>query len=127
MSSFKAILSMKCPKCREGKLFAYPSYAGTKMMEMNESCPVCKTGFKVEPGFYYGAMYISYGFNVALVIAVGVALNIFLEDAEVWIYILTVTVSILLLFPLIFRYSRTMYLHWFGGIKYDERFSVDQN
>lgn len=41
---------------------------------MNDRCPVCGLNFNREPGYFLGAMYISYGLALALIFALGVAL-----------------------------------------------------
>lgn len=32
--------------------------------EMNATCPVCGHRFEREPGFFQGAMYVSYGLGI---------------------------------------------------------------
>jgi len=41
---------------------------------MNDRCPVCGLHFNREPGYFLGAMYISYGLALALIFALGLAL-----------------------------------------------------
>ena len=63
-----SVLSCRCPRCREGKLFKNPvSISLKKNMAMNEKCPVCGQATDIEVGFYYGTGYVSY--LVALVIS----------------------------------------------------------
>ena len=38
---------------------------------MNDRCPACGLHFNREPGYFLGAMYISYGLGLALVFAFG--------------------------------------------------------
>ena len=85
---------------------------------MHTTCPHCGQKYEVEPGFFFGAMYLSYAFSVALVVAVGVALFVF-NVKTVWIYLIAVTISMLILLPWSFRYSRILFLYWFGGINFD--------
>lgn len=85
---------------------------------MHKHCPCCELRFEVEPGFFFGAMYISYAFSVALVVTIGMVLY-WLGDPEVWTYILLVSAGLLLFYPAMFRYSRILFLHLFGGINFD--------
>jgi len=39
---------------------------------MHDSCPVCSLRFNREPGYFLGAMYISYGLALALIVALGI-------------------------------------------------------
>lgn len=55
----KSILKKKCPRCRESSLFIEP-LALNKPLDMPERCKVCGQNFMPEPGFYFGAMFISY-------------------------------------------------------------------
>lgn len=88
---------------------------------MEPKCPVCGENFKREPGFYFGAAYVSYGLTVALWVAVVVALIVF--DAIGLINyaffenpvttIVAGIASIILLLPVLFRLSRSIWIHMF--------------
>ena len=58
-NKFYSIWNMKCPRCHEGNLF--DSKIG--LFEMPKRCPSCNQNYMPEPGFYYGAMFISYIFT----------------------------------------------------------------
>ena len=53
---------------------------------MKEKCDSCGLKFQVEPGFFIGAMYISYAFIVGIIIATAVIVSTCFERAEVWVY-----------------------------------------
>lgn len=89
-----------------------------KLIAVNHFCPNCKANFQPEPDFFYGAMYISYAFSVALVISAIVAMNVLFEKPELWMYITTVVVTNLLLFPAMLRYSKVLYLYLVGKLSY---------
>ena len=57
-----SIFNFKCPKCHEGDLFETTTFSFQKSFEMPDKCPHCGTSYWPEPGFYYGAMFISYIF-----------------------------------------------------------------
>lgn len=118
MSNSSAIIQGKCPRCRKGDIFQFSLLSPSKFHKMNPQCPVCDVHFEREPGFFFGAMYVSYGFSVALFIAVGVVLTIIGEFSLV-VYLVTTMITVLLLLPILFRYSRILFLYWFGGIRYD--------
>lgn len=90
--------------------------------KMNEKCQHCGLRFEVEPGFFIGAMYVSYAFGVAILVAVGIALTVLFEP-DVWDYLITVSAITIILLPFTFRYSRILFLHWFGGIDFDSKYS----
>jgi hypothetical protein len=71
-----------------------------------------------EPGFYDGAMYISYAFSVALMITSLVAINVLVEDPKLWMYLTLVVVLTIFLMPAMLRYSKTLYQYGMGKLKY---------
>ena len=73
-SSLAALLALRCPRCHEGKLFSHSALNLRKFDEMPAACSVCGQAFEPEVGFYWGAMYISYGFSTIIVAVVGVML-----------------------------------------------------
>ncbi len=58
-----SIFNLKCPKCHEEDLFKTGSFSFKQAFEMRDECPHCGQDFMPEPGFYYGAMFISYIFT----------------------------------------------------------------
>lgn len=85
---------------------------------MKETCSNCNLRFQVEPGFFIGAMYVSYGFIVGIIITTAVVLYNFFGNPQAWVYTATVIVISGVFLPFIYRYSRVLYLYWFGGVKY---------
>lgn len=118
-TKFQAIMQAKCPRCREGKMFEYPASQVTKFDKMHTNCPVCNLRFEVEPGFWFGAMFISYGFTVMLLAVIGVATNVLFPNASVWAYIIPITIVSLGFVPFNFRLSRSVFIHFFGFINYE--------
>jgi uncharacterized protein (DUF983 family) len=122
-SLLNALLSGKCPRCREGEMFVFPAANLTKFNKMNEVCPHCGVRLEPEPGFYQGAMYVGYAFTLAVMLITGLALYLLFDSPSDWVYIVTVIGIMVLLVPLNYRYSRIVYLYSFGGIKYDPSWS----
>ncbi len=122
-STVAAILQCKCPKCHVGDVFAYRAYNLTKFNVMNEKCPHCEVRLEPEPGYYQGAMYVSYGFTVMFMVVIGILLYYLANDPNEWVYIGTVTGVMVLIAPLNYRYSRVIYLYAFGGLRYDPSLS----
>lgn len=85
---------------------------------MNLKCPHCGVGFEPEPGFYFGAMFVSYAINVALFVATWLMLYVFMDPPD-WVYISSIVAVAILLMPLTYRYSRLLWLYWFGGHSYN--------
>jgi uncharacterized protein (DUF983 family) len=117
-----ALLKGKCPRCREGQMFTYRATKISRFNLMNSTCPHCGTRLEPEPGFYQGAMYVGYGFTLAVILVISLVLYM-IGDFSEWVYIGTVIGVMVLLVPLNYRYSRIVYLYAFGGIKYDPTLS----
>ncbi|QKG58812.1 DUF983 domain-containing protein [Hymenobacter sp. BRD128] len=91
---------------------------------MPAECPVCGQAFEPEPGFYFGAMYISFGFAVGTFAVVGILLYYLAGDPPTWVYVVAVAIITLISTPLVFRYSRALMLYLFGGTRYDPKWTA---
>lgn len=63
-STLGSILQQRCPRCRMGRIFRYSIFRG--FPKMCERCSICDLKFEREPGYFLGAMYVSYGLGVLL-------------------------------------------------------------
>lgn len=118
-----AIFKCRCPRCRKGEVFTHAAVNVLKFDRMHEQCPVCGLYYEVEVGLFYGAMYISYGISVNIVLIVGVLLYYLASDPPTWVYLSVVAAIIFLSTPLLFRYSRILMLYFFSGVRYKPTYS----
>lgn len=83
--------------------------------------------FEIEPGYFYGAMYVSYVFVVGEMLIIGLLTYLITgNDKLPWLYITSILVSILLLTPLNYRYSKVFLLHLLTPkIKYYPDYDTD--
>ena len=116
-----AMLQAKCPRCREGNMFKFSLFKISKFSSMHQTCPACHQKFEVEPGFFIGAMYVSYAMSVGVFLITGLALYHLFDDPELWVYLTVVTTLVVSLLPFMYRYSRVLYLYWFGGVHYQQK------
>jgi uncharacterized protein (DUF983 family) len=72
LSTMADILRQRCPRCRLGNIFRYSIFRG--FPKMQERCPVCDLKFEREPGYFLGAMYVSYGLGIVIVTIIAAAL-----------------------------------------------------
>lgn len=110
-----------CPRCRKGPLFTHKAYNLKKFGSVHEHCPNCGQRFNLEPSFFYGAMYVSYAIQVALFVTVYVATKLFYPSAGLWWYFGWVVGIIVLLLPVLYRLSRSIWIHIF--VKYNRHLS----
>jgi uncharacterized protein (DUF983 family) len=115
-----ALFSGKCPACREGDIFKYPITKLAYFSDMHPNCPVCGASFEPEPGFYFGAMFVTYAFNVVLLTVFGLTIYRYTELPEM-AYIALIALIAILCTPFSFRASRILWLYWFGGHHYQPR------
>ena len=112
----KGMLQGKCPNCYRSNIFRYPISKIFKFSIMNERCEACKVSFEPEPGFYQGAMFVGYGLAVGGLILISLVLYL-VDSSSEWTYVIAVTSFVILTAPFNFRYSRILYLYFFGGIR----------
>jgi hypothetical protein len=99
-----AILRQRCPRCLEGRAFRGP-------MAMSAACPECGLVFEREPGYFVGAMYVSYALAIpAYLLTVGL-LQLLLPDVPDLAVLAAGLPIICLCAPLLFRYSRVIWMH----------------
>lgn len=125
VSKSQAIFQGKCPRCRRGDIFEHSLTKVGKFNAMHKHCPTCNLRYEREPGFFFGAMYISYGFSVATFIICGLATYLIGNNPDAWVYVAVVIGVVLLTFPISYRYSRILMLHLFSGVKYRRETAKD--
>lgn len=116
-SKLNSILKGTCPKCQNESMYEdkNPLHL-TKVLKMNESCSHCGLKYQIEPSFFYGAMYVSYGLNVALGIAAFIISYVFL-NSSIEASFIAIVVTLVVLFPFVLRWSRNIYINMF--VSYD--------
>jgi uncharacterized protein (DUF983 family) len=115
------ILKCRCPRCRQSKLFAYPLSLNIKKdLEMKKSCPVCGLDFEQEPGYYYGAMYVSYAFAITELIITLAVVYVVTNQLSIPVVLVAMGITLVLLSPINFRWGRAGWLSVFHG--YDRSF-----
>lgn len=118
-SKLNSILTGSCPKCQKESMYSdkNPLHL-TKVLKMNENCSHCGLKYQIEPSFFYGAMYVSYGLNVAVGIAAFIVSFVFF-GASIEQSFIAIVVSLILLFPFVLRLSRNLYINMF--VSYDPK------
>jgi len=116
-SKLNSILTGSCPKCqKESMYFDKNPLHLTKVLKMNENCGHCGLKYQIEPSFFYGAMYVSYGLNVAVGIAAFIVSFVFF-GASIEQSFIAIVITLILLFPFVLRLSRNLYINMF--VSYD--------
>ena len=114
------VVQLKCNRCRVGELFPNATFAFKEPFEMYRECPRCGLDYWPEPGFYYGAMFLSY----ILFCFPFLGLVIFLHWVVGWSLgtsMLVLCILAALTFVYVFRVARSAWLAM--NAKYDPELS----
>ena len=106
------ILNEKCPKCDKGDVFK-KKVGLLKMPKMHETCPECNYRFEREPGYFIGAMYISYALAVLLGLPSFLALHYSFSVLDLGQKIFLVILILIIFSSKNFKWSRLIYLRIF--------------
>lgn len=107
----KSIVKEKCPKCGHGNVFLSKGNAFLfETPKMNISCSDCSFKFEKEPGYFIGAMYVSYGLGLLeMVIAWLLAMSLGI-DMEYAIYGLMILIILMSAFN--YRKARIIWMYF---------------
>jgi uncharacterized protein (DUF983 family) len=120
-----SILTGTCPKCQEESMYvAQNPYKFGHLFKMHERCGHCGTKYKIEPSFFYGAMYVSYAVGIAFAVAAFVIARLIFGLTLINTFIVIVITMVVFL-PVIVRLSRNIWINFF--FKYDSEASITKN
>jgi uncharacterized protein (DUF983 family) len=112
-----SILTGSCPRCHQESMFTDPNpYHLGSLFKMQARCSHCNTKYKIEPSFFYGAMYVSYAVGIAFAVAAFVIAFLIIGTSLLNTFIVIVITMVVFL-PVIIRLSRNIWINIF--IKYD--------
>ncbi len=112
-SKLNSILTGSCPRCQNESMYLDKNPLHfSKILKMHENCSHCGLKYQIEPSFFYGAMYVSYGLNVALSIAAFVISYLIIHTSLKTAFI-AIILSNIILFPFVLRWSRNIYINMF--------------
>ena len=112
----KAMLTLQCPRCRGGKMFIGTPYSRGQFT-MHEKCTNCGFKFEREPGFFWGGLFVNYALVTAISLVMLVIFYLLDWLGNIWVLLL-IPLLVLFLSPVIFQYSRVIYLYIMGGYRY---------
>jgi uncharacterized protein (DUF983 family) len=112
-AALSALLQGRCPRCRRNRIFV-------SLWRMAPECEVCGLHYEREPGYFTGAMYVSYVIALPIFIGIFLALR-YAFPALSFAAALGATVLLFSPFvPLVFRTSRIFWIHFDRTIDADE-------
>lgn len=108
---------MKCPQCLEGDFFVSTPYDLRNAGKTPNNCPKCDLDFRKEPGYYFGALYVSYGLGVGLFATIYLSFVLFTDDFSVWWPISLIALSSIVFGPYMYALSKIMWINMFVSPK----------
>lgn len=124
-SKLYSILFLKCARCHKGDLLEANPYNIIKFNKVKERCSKCHLKYSIEPSFYYGSMYVSYGVGIAVAVAVFVIIKLLGLDIGVLGIFVSIVAVLLLTMPYIGAVSKSIWANIF--FKYDEELAESIN
>lgn len=113
---FKGVIMNKCPRCGQGDFFITKSAYSRNFDKMNKSCTHCGENLVPEPGFYQGALYMSYAFYVVFMLIYFFVFTFFLSDYYNY-FLISIIPVLTLMFPYAYRIARRS---WFAVLMKSE-------
>lgn len=108
-----SILTGTCPVCQNESMYSERNlYKISSTLKIKERCGHCTTRYKIEPSFFFGAMYVSY--PVGLIFAgITLALSYLVLGLTLRTTYAIIVVVMLLMLPVILRISRNIWINIF--------------
>lgn len=98
-------------------------YLLSRTLTMNETCSHCGTKYKIEPSFFYGAMYVSYAVGIAFAVAAFV-ISFLLLGSSLKTAFISIVATMIVFMPVIMRLARNIWINFF--MSYDPKAGKDQ-
>jgi uncharacterized protein (DUF983 family) len=118
-TKLNSILTGSCPKCQNESMYQVKNpYKLNATLKMHETCSHCGTRYKIEPSFFYGAMYVSYGVGIAFAVAAFIIARYFIGISDLLATFFIIMGTLIGFMPIIMRLSRNIWINLF--ISYDK-------
>ena len=113
-----SILFGACPKCHQESMYVTKNpYIITDTLKIHDHCSHCQTKYRLEPSFFYGSMYVSYGVGIAFAVAAFVISYLFIGTSLDTSFI-SIIATLVVFMPIIMRLSRNIWINLF--MNYDK-------
>lgn len=113
-----SILFGACPKCHQESMYTVKNpYKLSDTLKINDNCSHCNTKYRMEPSFFYGSMYVSYGVGIAFAVAAFVISYLMFEASRTTAFI-SIVLTLIVFMPVIMRLSRNIWINLF--MSYDK-------
>ena len=113
-----SILFGACPKCHQESMYVNSNpYVLSETLKIHDKCSHCDTRYRMEPSFFYGSMYVSYGVGIAFAVIAFISSYLIFESSLIVAFI-AIVITLIGLMPMIMRWSRNIWINLF--MSYDK-------
>ena len=113
-----SIFTGSCPKCHQESMYQTKNpYVLSDVLKINDTCSHCGTRYRLEPSFFYGSMYVSYGVGIAFAVA-AFMISYLIFEATLFTSFIAIVITMLAFGPIIMRLSRNIWINLF--MNYDK-------
>ncbi len=116
-----SVLCNKCPRCNKGDFFYSHPYNFKEFGNKHLNCTHCDLKFEREPGFFFGSMYVSYSFGVALFVIWWLIKSLYFPEMLPGKMVLIMLAIQIVLAPLVLYLSKLIWLNLF--VKFEKTYS----
>jgi uncharacterized protein (DUF983 family) len=117
-TKLNSIITGTCPRCQEERMYVDRNpYNLTRIYKMHDHCSHCGLQYQLEPSFFYGAMYVSYGLTVAIGVAAFIISKV-LIGLELTQSFIAIIITLIVTMPVTARVARNIYINMF--VSYDK-------
>jgi uncharacterized protein (DUF983 family) len=112
-AKLRSIIRMRCPFCLSGDFFVSHPYDLKHAGDVHERCASCGRRFSKEPGFYWGALFVSYGLSIGFsLMAYGIAWAIRPDLGILGFFVVVVSATVLAA-PYLYALSKIIWANLF--------------
>ena len=112
-----SVLTLTRPHCHEGRFFQSHPYDLSKAGDLLKDCPQCGRSYEMEPGFYYGAMYVAYGLGVGICLMTFLLLRLLAPRMPLYWIIIAMAGIMIFGGPYVYALSKIIWANIFIGYK----------
>lgn len=113
-----SIFTGTCPKCHQESMYETKNpYILSDVLKINDHCSNCKLKYRLEPSFFYGSMYVSYGVGIAFSVIAFLVSYLVFESSLMGAFI-AIVITMIVSGPIIMRLSRNIWINMF--VNYDK-------
>lgn len=124
-SKLYSIFTGCCPRCHEESMYLDKNpYNLGNIYKMHDKCSHCGQLYKIEPSFFYGAMYVSYALGVAIGVAAFIISYVFVGTGLKEAFF-AIVAALIVLMPINMRLSRNIWINFFVSYKKDWKDTID--